>query len=412
MLQQQQLQLSCEQLAPSQWQFVTRQQQLSQHHQQQQHPRGECCGTCMHGPQQQRPAPVQYVTKEISRRLLRDHQCDVVATPDQSAVREAFMQCESAASAAATPQHGSCTLQPSATVLLPAQHIALMAAAAIADDNEQELQDSNHLSPPADAAADRSNALLLWRIRFGLSQQLLSQDSSWHAQLPEQIPHGIAPESGLLALFQWLVPHWVPNQSLAKQQWFGSSAATDDSKGFDAADLYSAVKPKGNEPMLLSTPPELLPTLRPYQRRAVAWMLGRETAQQQHQPQWDRVAGDDSAAASSVGNLFAKLVQQQLHPAWRMGMLLQPATAEDHSSTAAPANSGTLSAAIEQAEAPASSSQMTTGTCTATGSISSSELQAFVVYFSPVTGLLSLEPFPPPHFSGGEQLLHLLPHFN
>ncbi|GLI64470.1 hypothetical protein VaNZ11_007743 [Volvox africanus] len=55
------------------------------------------------------------------------------------------------------------------------------------------------------------------------------------------------------------------------------SAATAG-QGFDPGWLYSAVKPAGGEPQWLDDPVELRPQLRPYQRRAVAWMLQRERA--------------------------------------------------------------------------------------------------------------------------------------
>ena len=50
-----------------------------------------------------------------------------------------------------------------------------------------------------------------------------------------------------------------------------------DDGGFDAAELYTAVKPLGTEPQLPQDNPKLRPTLRPYQRRAAAWMVARET---------------------------------------------------------------------------------------------------------------------------------------
>lgn len=45
---------------------------------------------------------------------------------------------------------------------------------------------------------------------------------------------------------------------------------------FEASQLYTAIKPRGDEPQFTADPPELRPLLRPYQRRAVAWMLQRE----------------------------------------------------------------------------------------------------------------------------------------
>lgn len=46
--------------------------------------------------------------------------------------------------------------------------------------------------------------------------------------------------------------------------------------GFGAAELYAAVKPQGNEPELPGNNARLRPTLRPYQKRAAAWMVARE----------------------------------------------------------------------------------------------------------------------------------------
>jgi hypothetical protein len=46
-----------------------------------------------------------------------------------------------------------------------------------------------------------------------------------------------------------------------------------------AAELYAAVKPTGDEAQWEGECPQLRPELRPYQRRAVAWMLRREAGQ-------------------------------------------------------------------------------------------------------------------------------------
>lgn len=54
--------------------------------------------------------------------------------------------------------------------------------------------------------------------------------------------------------------------------------------GFDAAELYAAVKPTGNEAELAEGSTKLRPTLRPYQKRAAAWMVSREQEPQVPQP--------------------------------------------------------------------------------------------------------------------------------
>ncbi|BAT81617.1 hypothetical protein VIGAN_03138100 [Vigna angularis var. angularis] len=57
---------------------------------------------------------------------------------------------------------------------------------------------------------------------------------------------------------------------------------------FDPAGLYEAIKPSKAEPMIEDDIPELLPKLRPYQRRAAFWMVEREKAVEESQGERER----------------------------------------------------------------------------------------------------------------------------
>ncbi|XP_057442384.1 uncharacterized protein LOC130734094 isoform X2 [Lotus japonicus] len=57
---------------------------------------------------------------------------------------------------------------------------------------------------------------------------------------------------------------------------------------FDPAGFYEAIKPSKSEPMLEDEIPELLPELRPYQRRAAFWMVEREKALKESQGERER----------------------------------------------------------------------------------------------------------------------------
>lgn len=56
----------------------------------------------------------------------------------------------------------------------------------------------------------------------------------------------------------------------------GSDVRDDVDNNFDTATFYEAIRPSKEEPMLEVNFPELLPELRPYQRRASYWMVQRE----------------------------------------------------------------------------------------------------------------------------------------
>ncbi|KXZ52879.1 hypothetical protein GPECTOR_8g26 [Gonium pectorale] len=91
----------------------------------------------------------------------------------------------------------------------------------------------------------------------------------------------------------------------------------------DVGWLYRAVKPSGTEPQWDGNPPELRPQLRPYQRRAVAWMLRRERHQEveegegQGQGAGLPAAGAAACAAPVAGGHPVQRRQPPLHPLWR-----------------------------------------------------------------------------------------------
>jgi hypothetical protein len=94
--------------------------------------------------------------------------------------------------------------------------------------------------------------------------------------------------------------------------------------------VYRVTKPSGLEAQLQGTPAGLVPELRPYQRRAVAWMLGLE-----HGQHASAVTAPAPAAGSSAGQLtshsYSSSVQQLLagllqpYSEWLSVLLLQPA---------------------------------------------------------------------------------------
>ena len=110
----------------------------------------------------------------------------------------------------------------------------------------------------------------------------------------------------------------------------------------EAAEVYAAVRPSGHEPAWAAPIPELRPTLRPYQARALAWMLRRERLDQvQFVSHWlyvafsrafsrctlpllacDRLSCSTATRCATSRCSFPQAKQeagqqQQLHPLWR-----------------------------------------------------------------------------------------------
>ncbi|KAA8533961.1 hypothetical protein F0562_031478 [Nyssa sinensis] len=86
---------------------------------------------------------------------------------------------------------------------------------------------------------------------------------------------------------------WLRPEVMTSEAMYGLSTSADKEHGlqmmadddssvlrkrarFDATGFYEAIKPSKGDPVLEDTIPDLLPELRPYQRRAVYWMVQRE----------------------------------------------------------------------------------------------------------------------------------------
>jgi hypothetical protein len=381
--------------------------------------------------QQQQQHITQFCTFEVPSNFLQTFQCDIILPPAAADIEAALQQCVTTATAAAAvaapgssqpANHSSSSssgLQP-VVPLLPAQHVSLMAAAAMPElVKQQQLQQRQQhggdaageagrpeaVSRDGDSADDDGAAaagLTFWQLHIGLTAAGLAAYTAYTAD--EEDRHFSSSSYHIQGLYKWLVPHWLRDPMPPQQHCNGrrsSSSSGSSSGGFDAAELYGAVKPRGDEPMLQQQPPELLPRLRPYQRRAAAWMLAREGAQQQEQQFAGKLEAASLQEEKGCSNGLAALVQQQLHPLWRCALLLPP-----------PAG-----AAVQQAAASSSSSSLdrspvnmqdSTAHGLASGADGSVNTAAGVLYFCIHTMKLSLKAFEAPSVSGGAIFCHVI----
>ncbi|XP_059300867.1 uncharacterized protein LOC132053054 isoform X3 [Lycium ferocissimum] len=95
-------------------------------------------------------------------------------------------------------------------------------------------------------------------------------------------------KKSMMHVMAWLRPEVVTSEArygyvVAAHADIGLASGPDESSSaarklsrFDVASFYEAIKPSKEEPMLDDDLPDLLPKLRPYQRRAAYWMVQRE----------------------------------------------------------------------------------------------------------------------------------------
>ncbi|WOK95874.1 hypothetical protein Cni_G04581 [Canna indica] len=90
----------------------------------------------------------------------------------------------------------------------------------------------------------------------------------------------------MMNAMSWLRPEVTTSESIYGLELISSSVYTEEAATnapikhaqLDVAGFYEAIKPSREEPMLDEELPDLLPCLRPYQRRAAYWMVQREKA--------------------------------------------------------------------------------------------------------------------------------------
>jgi len=195
-----------------------------------------------------------------------------------------------------------------------------------ADATVSDAADGGKDPPPAAAAA----ALTLWRVRLCLSEAAVCGAGGANTEQQIDAQPGIAP-AALQAAISWLVPHWSCT----------ASPQQHSSAGFDAAQVYRVTKPSGLEAQLQGHPSGLKPELRPYQRRAVAWMLGLEMGQHAT-PACAAESGAGPCSSSSTQQLLAGLLQP--YSGWQSVLLLPalpPPQAEASSGSCSSCSAGT-----------------------------------------------------------------------
>ncbi|KAK4756691.1 hypothetical protein SAY87_006818 [Trapa incisa] len=92
----------------------------------------------------------------------------------------------------------------------------------------------------------------------------------------------------MMNMMAWLRPEGLTSEvrygiygsvemgTISHPSYMENSSLPPEQAKFDVARFYEAIKPSKEDPMLQDDLPDLLPKLRPYQRRAAYWMVSRE----------------------------------------------------------------------------------------------------------------------------------------
>jgi E3 ubiquitin-protein ligase SHPRH len=173
------------------------------------------------------------------------------------------------------------------------------------------------MDEPAGAAGPRGKRKRGVSSSLNITLGLLAD--RWHcAGHPEDQKQTKYNQSLLAVTAGWLLPWLDPERQLEPNiAAAGASdgavpgASSDEAEGFDASEIYAAVKPTGGEPELPAGAAAslLLPTLRRYQSRAAQWMINRERGVSTPAPSAEEAGSSASAAAAGK--------EAGLHPLWR-----------------------------------------------------------------------------------------------